>query len=183
MPRPRAHSGRRQRRRVEWVISTLGDATSLTANTKVALRANLQASFENLGSPTLVRTRSHFVVAINSGTEFDDVLVGMGIAIVTALAAAAGAASLPGPLTNGDFPWLWHATRGGRFLEGQTAATDGALAGGVANLQLFDFPCDSKAMRKLNAEEELVVCIELENTAGTAAGQLQPFATRHLLMQ
>ncbi len=169
------------RRRVEWVGTTSNDAVTLAANTTLAIDLNKSAAIENLGSPTLVRTHSHLTIVCQAGVALDDVAVGVGIAIVNSQAAGT-AASLPSPITEIEFPWLFHATKGLRFFEAPTAATD-ATQWAPNGLSLWDLPIDSKSMRKLSAEEEIVLMVETANGAGTAGVQLSPFVVRLLLMQ
>jgi len=178
--RPRV---RRQRRRMEWSATLSDDAINVAGNSKGGGVFNQQAIIENLGSPTLVRCHGRITIVVGaSGTANDDVLVGAGIAVVSAEAAAAGVASLPGPLSAITFPFLWHATKGMRFLKGLDVSNLGEqwATNGVC---IWDVIVDSKAMRKLSGNEELVFMVETDNGAGTASIILLPFAIRLLYMQ
>ncbi len=180
-PRRRtAGRGRAPKRRVEWTGSVPIDAVGLAANSKVGIDLNQQPFIENLGSPTLVRTRSLFDINVGStGTENDDVLMAVGIAVVNSNAAGTSA-SLPGPITDVGFPWLFHASKGFRFFELASAANDGTQWTSAAHWTL---EVDSKAMRKLSSEEELVLVMETIQAAGTASIQLLPHLIRFLYMQ
>ena len=182
MPRSRrvAPRGRSAgRRRVEWRGVVSNDVVGLAANSVVASDLNQQANIENLGSPTLVRTHTHIQIIVNGGTTLDDVLVAVGIGVVNGQAAGT-AASLPSPITEVEFPWLAHRSRGFRFIDTFTQANEGAKFGVSA---VWDFDWDSKAMRKLSSEEELVMVFETASGAGTASIIIMPFQVRFLFMQ
>ncbi len=73
-----------------------------------------------------------------------------GIGIVSDQAFAAGAASVPGPWSDPDFPWLvWESFEGLYIFHDAT---------GQSNFQGFQF--DSKAMRKVKQNETVVVVCE-----------------------
>jgi len=150
---PVARSARRQ---TTWVASADQEYTSLASNA-----LGIQQSFDPTASgfikPTIVRTRG--LLSVEPQTAAADLsLVGaMGIGIVTDAAFAAGAASLPGPITNQDwdgwFVWMpWAFT-----FESITQA-------GVLNFS-HEWLLDSKSMRKVSDEETVVVMVESQVSA------------------
>ena len=134
-----------------------GDAFVVVTNSKAALSANLDAIFENLGQPTLMRIRGEVKMFATGGVVNDDCTLGLGICLANNLATTA--AVLPGPITDSDFPWIWHSFSSFRR---QTIETSDTPVINTLRLQI-----DSKAMRRINPAMELFFCAELLNSAGT----------------
>ena len=102
---------------------------------------------------TLVRTRGLLSVASDqtAATEFQ--IGAVGIAIVSTAAFTAGAASVPTPVTEAAWDgWLWYQSFANRmvFVSGVGLETPYAV----------QFEIDSKAMRKVSADETLIVVAE-----------------------
>ena len=140
-----------------WTSAVSGDMFNVNANSKSALSSNLITVFENLGQPTLMRMRGSVLLFTVDGAAADDAAIGMGICLANGLASTA--AVLPGPITNSEFPWIWHTFT---MMRHQTAA-DARTP--LINTQRIEI--DSKAMRKISPEMELFFMVELLNTAGT----------------
>ena len=97
---------------------------------------------------TILRIRGQFLATGVPDTAFDDETVGVGAIVVTDNAVAAGGVSLPGPISDPDASWIWHAYMPLMSLA-TTSASDVALG-------CFDrVIVDSKAMRKSNRNESL----------------------------
>jgi len=154
----------KRRSRMEWSASFLNDFLVLAANS-VSLQTSPVALVETLGdmtSPTIIRIRGNGVVMATGGTIGDDVMVGMGIGIVSSKAGAAGIAAVPAPLTDPTFPWMWHRFIPLRFLSAADELTP--------DVSINRFEIDAKAMRKiLSDEEELIFVTETSNAVGTAS--------------
>ncbi len=159
-----AHRGR-QRQRVEWTASIQDDLLGLAANSVSILGASagMVTAVNGMTSPTLVRCRGELLVLAGAtGTAGDDVLVGAGLCIVSERASTAGAASVPRPLSDISFSWLWHTMF---MLKLKTSADEF-----TPDANMMRVPIESKAMRKiLSDEEELIFVIETDNGAGTAS--------------
>ena len=162
-PRGRAYVGRR-RQRVEWSGGFASEMVGVGANSLSAITSSvgLQNALDSMTSPTLVRVRGEILVMHSGGGSVnDDVLVGVGKAVVSRRAALIGITAMPRPITDLNFSWLWH----GWAMLRQVLSTEnmGAVVGAVR------FTVDSRAMRKiLSDEEELVTCLETRNAAGSA---------------
>ena len=101
---------------------------------------------------TLLRTRGHIQLVLNAAAIDESATLAVGIAIVSARAAAAGAASIPRPSSEGAYPWIWHG-----WLFGSTIG--GINVGDAA--QSMRLEVDSKAMRKLKETEVMILAFEV----------------------
>ena len=112
---------------------------------------------DNVGiSETVRRTRGQIFVASDQGAAIEDQLGALGLMKVNDVALAAGAASIPGPVTDAsDDGWfVWRP-----FTQIGERAAGGTSALGI----LYEF--DSKAMRTI--EEGFGVAVMLENASPT----------------
>ena len=142
---------RGRKRTSDWVGSADQGAIAVAGNTSVIIQSNAL-----LGNTTVVRTRGQ-ISAFSSTRSADTEVVGaFGICIVTDEAFAAGAASIPGPWTNsGSDRWfVWEPI--GYLFE---VTTD------VGRLVFPSREFDSKAMRKVGANETVVVMYESQASA------------------
>jgi len=150
----------RSKRQLQWVGSADQGFVAVGANASIIHQSNA-----TLGGTTIVRTRGGFSLAPASRAVTLEVIGAIGIGLVSDQAFAAGAGSIPGPFTDSDwsgwlywapFQYLWEVTTDiGR-------AVIGPNQGGGAEI-------DSKAMRKVQANETLVVMVESQAGAFTAA--------------
>ena len=163
MPRARVSSRpyvRSARRATEWVASADQGATAVASATSVLLQ-----SFTPTEQQTIVRSRGIIYVFPTAITGDGSYQGAFGIAVVSAQAAAAGAASIPGPWTNASWdgwlawlPWAFRADVGagqgtGPTLVGENVGTT--------------YPLDSKGMRKIELNEVVVIMAESEAGAVT----------------
>ncbi len=141
---------RTQRQPTSWGRLVSPTYTTVPANSKVIL-ASVALSNPGIGE-TVRRTRGWFSAITDQSAALEDVLGAIGFAVVTDLAFAAGAASIPGPVTDAsDDGWfVW---------EGFANRQDGNI-GIVAGHQF-----DSKAMRRI--EEGSIVVMMGENAHAT----------------
>jgi len=148
----RGISPRGPKRTSTWVGSADQGIVSVAAGATVIVESNA-----TLIDTTIVRTRG-LMTAQPASFGVDAMIIGAyGIGIVSDQAFAAGAASLPGPWTDKDWGgWLVWLPIAFRF----EATTDvGRLLASVS-MQM-----DSKAMRKVQANETVVTIAESQATA------------------
>jgi len=121
-------------------------------------------------SQTLIRTRGELLLFLRLATNSADGFVGaFGIAKATTAAALAGAASVPTPLTEDTWDgWLYHTyfalLTGGPIAAATAAQETDQVNNVVAALRIA---VDSKAMRKIDADESFYAAIEVTEV-GTA---------------
>ena len=136
-----------------WIASADQGFVAVAAGASVIEQSN-----PTLAATTIVRTRG--VVSVRpSAYAADAELVGaIGFGVVSDQAFAAGAASVPGPWTDPDwdgwFVWIPYSFNF-EFID----ATGTLLPGTV------QIPLDSKAMRKVNFNETVVVVVESQAAA------------------
>jgi len=112
-----------------------------------------------------LRTRARLAVITDQTAATEEQNGAFGMIVVTDLAAAAGAASIPGPFTDGgDDGWFLH----------QSITQMNGISGSAP--EIYDI--DSKAMRKV--EDGSVIAIMVENVSTPADGFLFTFAARLL---
>ena len=105
---------------------------------------------------TLLRLRGSYIIKGTPDAVVDDVVVGIGIGIVSTDAAAVGGVSVPSPLGDPDWSWVWHQYVA--LAAGQTALL-GQDIGSVVRGEI-----DSKAMRKMKPNESLVIVGQLSTS-------------------
>ena len=149
---PRGRSGGVHNK--EWTTFFIdGTALDLAIGSIVAFSALVADEAE-----TLLRSRGLVKLVLDASSINESATVAMGLAMVSARAVAAGAASLPRPASEGSFPWLWHDW-------GIVSSFAGAGTGGIAEVSTVIV--DSKAMRKVKEDEVLALVFEIaESTDG-----------------
>jgi len=156
----------RQRKRAAPAWGFVGSiaAASIAPATKVLL-GSFVLSNPPLGE-TVLRTRAQFHIRSDQSAVVEDQIGAFGLIVVTDIALAAGAASIPGPFTDGgDDGWFVH--------QPITQAGANLTAAGTSPWQMVD----SKAMRKI--EDGQGVAIMIEN-ASAAFAFLEIFQVRVL---
>jgi len=144
----RGRFARSQRRQLDW----LGFAS--IARVGITTTQSILSSFSFTEATTVVRIRGNLLVSAVPDAALDDEVVGLGIAVVSDAAAAVGGTSVPGPIANGSFSFLWH-TYVPLISLAATAASDVGIG-----LQK-DIVIDSKAMRKMKTSDTLALIAEL----------------------
>ncbi len=145
------------RRATDWVASSVETAvTSLAAATAV-----LDQTLDFAEPGTVVRTRGQIMVQTDQDAGTETPFGALGMAIVSDQAAAIGITAVPTPTTDqaSDAFFMWQAL---------VAPMRFASAVGIHQVaQVFEF--DSKAMRKFDENETLIVVVE--NASSSAAMQ------------
>ena len=135
------------------IISTAPDAVAVSS--KVLLTSLV---LDNPGIAEVVRrTRGRFVITSDQAVVQEHHLGALGVIVVNDIALAAGAASLPGPVTNrNDEGWLlWEP------IVGISSISDGGSGFGQYIGQEFD----SKAMRRIEDGFSLALMVENASAA------------------
>ena len=133
---------------------------AVAASAKVLLSRFTDATLQSNGaSPsTVVRWRGMFHARSDQSASSELFQGAIGIAIVSEIAGAAGAASIPGPVTDGD----WDGWFGWWGLVGEFEL---ATAVGFDGDSGYRVDMDTKAMRKIPSDSSLVVMAE--NASGS----------------
>ena len=84
--------------------------------------------------------------------------IGLGLMIASDDQLAAGATAFPGPLADADADWLWHSYM---LLATVTTTAGDNTTAGVARIEV-----DSKAMRRVKQNDNLVFVAEPDNVGG-----------------
>jgi len=140
--RRRVVTQQRARSGTNWGRSVSVVKTVVAAGTKVLLGTLV---LTNPGINEVIRrSRGRFLVTSDQATAYEGTLFAWGMIVVTDLAIAAGAASIPGPLTDAsDDGWfVWEPYP---ILAGSTDG--GSSSSNSAQFRPTDF--DSKAMRRV----------------------------------
>jgi len=131
---------------------TIVPAVTIAAGTKVLLATIV---LSNVGIGEVVRrTRGQVLVISDQASVAEQQNGAFGMVVVTDLAAAAGAASIPGPVTD--------ANDDGWFVWVPTLQITGGTIGGAPSVGVPQWPhlYDSKAMRRV--EEGFVIAVMFE---------------------
>ena len=126
---------------------------------------------------TIVRIRGGGAFNLLSGTAAGDGFrVALGIGLVTVQAQAAGAALIPGPLTDADWDgWMWHRLFTVQVLT--ATFSDGVNAVSSA----YHYEIDTKAMRKWH--EDSVVIVGMSEVVELGASTFNHNATSRMLLK
>ena len=155
---------RSQRRKTAWGIGTQtgtdGSSQSISAAGKTIATGAFQPVQDGL---TVVRTRGELLLLLRSTSGGNTGFHGaFGIGLITDEAAAAGAASVPGPIANEDWDgWLYH-----RYFSLATAAAMGDTVSSADDIPnavsaVLRLEVDSKAMRKFDTGNTMVAMLEV----------------------
>ena len=150
-------------------VTALGGATALLAQS--VSEATLNAFG---GQPqTVVRTRGSLYIQSDQVAAAERPFGALGFAVVTEQARVAGIASLPAPITDeaSDKFFVW--------IPWEAASMVDNAASPATMMKIFDF--DSKAMRKIEGGDSLVVTIENAALGGIGAQFILKF--RQLIKQ
>ncbi len=151
----RSNSPRAPRRRTHW-----SELASTTFDISAGGAVLMGSSIVRHEGETLVRTRGIISVTLLTAASVGDGFIGaFGMVLVTTAAATAGVGSIPTPFTEAAWDgWFVH-----RYFDVRSGlAADGS---GQVRLEI-----DSKAMRKANEDESIVLVSETVET-GTATAK------------
>ena len=148
-----------QRRQTLWTGATL-PLQQLAGGTSGFTTLITEATFANLGRPTVIRIRGQLHAQMDRSAEVaeDKVVVSTGIAMIESRAVAAGIGSLPKPVADANFPWMWVGT--------QTLSTPTTLTEAEGDMRFQRIELDSKSMRKAMPSMALVLVTEVVSIAG-----------------
>ncbi len=108
---------------------------------------------------TIVRVRGDALVMMDVGAADEGLTVGMGLIVGSDDQVAIGSTAFPSPSDDLDADWLWHSFFSLRSITGSQSDADG---GQVARAVI-----DSKAMRKVKANDNLVAMADSSIAAGS----------------
>ena len=145
-----------------WAGSATAAFTAVAgAGTKVLL-ASFTLSSEGIDE-TILRNVGLLSVKTDQQVADEDQIGAFGIIRVTDTAFAAGAASVPGPITDSsDDGWMVYVPIAQSFLFGTAVGMQGNFAQG--------YPFDSKAKRIISGGSRVVLVVE--STSGSAGFQI-----------
>jgi len=139
-----------KRRATAWELGPGGTSgQSLTGSAAIILGSGVAPTVEEL---TVVRTRGIFDITLETAASVGLGYFGaIGIGVVTSAAFAIGVTAVPTPITEQSWDgWLYHS-----FFSVHRGLDAGAGASQSMRLEV-----DSKAMRKLNVNETVMVVLE-----------------------
>ena len=132
--------------------------TTLAAGLTGAIVFTLNAAALALRPFTIVRSHFEFGVRSDQSVAIENQQVGVGIAVVSDQAVAVGVTAVPTPITEmGSNLWLLHKL----IFSAENVVVD------VAHPAEFR-AVDSKAMRKVEVGQDLVVVVETASPSGGA---------------
>ncbi len=151
---------RSRRLGTSWARLVETQLTTVAAGTKVLLA---QLTLDNPGiTETVIRTRGLIGIVTDAPTASEVQPGAFGMVVVNDLAIAAGAASIPGPVTDQDDEgwFVWQPTLASQESVGATAVT--------VPMSVFHF--DSKAARRI--EHGFAAAVMFENASVTLGMQV-----------
>ena len=142
-----------KKRLTEWsVCSAPTGFSTVTASTKVVLVAVPSATLADVVPATIVRTRGAFSIKPGNPGATTTIHGAFGIGLVNEVAGALGVTGIPGPWSEcGWGGWLYHRFFN-TFWNFNSASS--------ALYTHIEYEIDSKAMRKVETEQRLMLIIE-----------------------
>ncbi len=130
-------------------------ANGVNATAVQAAYLSCAVAESGLADATVLRSRGEFLITAVPDAANDEAVLGIGIIIVNQTALDIGGTALPGPIADANSDaWLYHSFVP---LDGTTLTAADPQAIGV-NVRV---PVDSKAMRRVAADQAVVFMIEL----------------------
>jgi len=167
----RGSSGKK--RQTEWGICSVPTGfSSINASAKTILVSVPAATLSPESPATIVRSRGLLTITPDVSSASRTLTGAFGIGFVNEVAGLLGITAIPGPATNCDWGgwFVWQAFQG----ESQVATAIG-FAG--ANAWSLQYEIDSKAMRKFEEGQRLMMVIENTNAEACRAA----LSIRHLV--
>jgi len=138
-----------------WVAAAT-TGINLAASTKQA--TSLLVVTDGGSDSTLYRIRGRFYVSPQNPFDTSTVIGGaVGIIKVSDIAAGVGITAVEGPLTNAGSDWIWHSYFFASYFQ---AAVDTAVVNPGFMVEI-----DSKARRRIDDNEQLVLVVETNASA------------------
>ncbi len=146
-----ARSRRDKRMAMTWIGSTFDQVATTTTQAQIGTAVAIAET----GDPvTLLRTRGTFLVSAIADAVADSDILALGLIVVSQNAQTAGGASMPGPISDQGASWIWHEYIG---LDAVSLSASDANARAV----IYRGVIDSKAMRKVRADQSVVLMAQL----------------------
>jgi len=148
---------RSARRETEWIgITWTGNALTSLGGT---LFSSFNAAALALRPFTVVRLHLDVFLRSDQTASTEDFFGAIGVAIVSDQAVAVGVSAVPTPITDTSSDlWFVHQMIAGGIMAGGTPVE--------GNIRSLRYEIDSKAMRKVNGDQDLVVVGEVDTGAG-----------------
>jgi len=142
-----------QRQKKEWSSIPAVEVTMTGASTTAA------AALGSTQALTVLRMIGEYVINPTSApVALDSAFIGVGIGVVSADAFAVGGGSMPDPLTDQGYPWLYWAVHPVFFMSNSTNPGNDVMGARVT--------IDIRSMRKLKPQEDLAMVVEYGNGTG-----------------
>jgi len=154
-----------QKRLTLWLPGTAADFTLTAAGGTIAF--SLNAAALALRPFTIVRTHMQLFLRSDQAAAIEQQRAAVGMAIVSEQASAIGVTAVPTPVTD-DGSDLWYLHQW--MYADESNLTDRTRGGS-------QFTVDSKAMRKVNNDQDCLTVLELSS----ATGCIVTVATRSLV--
>ncbi len=153
-----------ERRETQWISAAM-TATTLAAASTAALTGVLNAAALALRPFTIVRVRGFWHVRSDQIAASEIWGAALAWAVVSTEASAIGVTAVPTPETDrGSDNFFVYETMMGRISE------QGALAAGFSFIEQGQGQAfDSKAMRKVNNDQDVVIVVETPSISPSAA--------------
>ncbi len=162
---------RRAGRRTDYVWSGLAAGAAVMGSITTGTAIQGIISFDLAG--TLRRIRGEVQAMFTTAAAANSMKVlAVGLIMASSDAVVAGATAIPSPATDLKAPWVWH----GFLLLARTATTEGQ----DSFMTSARLSIDSKAMRRVKPNEDLVFVMDPVDLVGTEGAQLQ-LAVRALI--
>ena len=146
------------RRLTSWSASTPASVYTVFAASSSIL---LDVFTPTVERQTVVRIRGIFCYRSDQISATETVLLSLGIGIVEEPAAAIGITAIPTPGAEADSElWMYHQYMSSRFV---FITGVGYIHNDVTTVQV-----DSKAMRKMDGTQRLVVVVQNQGTSGAS---------------
>ena len=124
---------------------------------------------------TILRVRTPDILFSFDQTQQvgDSMILGLGLALMSSDAVAAGATAFPDPATEFEYPWLW-------WGQWQLRST---VAAGINNLgtSVIRTSADTKAMRRFKPSMSLLWVVEATGTTGAVVTSIDVGSSRVLI--
>ena len=142
------------KRLTDWAFGVIGASyVSVPPSSKVVLASFSGANLSDISPGTIVRTRGMFSIASDQISATETQIGAFGIALVNDVARALGVTGIPGPATDTLWDgWFVHRFFAQRMQFASSSGFDGRGA--------TEYEVDSKAMRKFESDQGLVVVLE-----------------------
>ena len=163
MARGRSFRGQlRSRRPTDWLSTAPGTIITATSGGDPAVVLAILVAETAAPVGTIIRVRGNVRIehnATNAGTQF----WGLGLCLITDVeGTVAAGGGLPHPIADADSErWMWTSYG---FVSNNGVNTDTEVAG----IQYERVAIDSKAMRRWDENQRLVLLLENDALAGTA---------------